>query len=138
MLAEDFVAAERELRRDFDALNEMGEKYFLASVAPLLAQAVYLQGRHEEAEELSRVGQGVASEDDIEAQTLWRRARATVLTQSGQFDEAERLAREAIALIVDTDGLDLQANTLMDLAEVLRLAGRPDEAVPLLREALRL
>src|SRR3989442_5506317 len=113
MLEEEFVAAERELRRDFDALNQMGEKYFLASVAPLLAQAVYLQGRHEEAEELSRVGQGAASEDDIEAQTLWRRARATVLAQRCQFVEAERLDHKAIGLIADTDGPYLQSNTLL-------------------------
>jgi tetratricopeptide (TPR) repeat protein len=138
MLAEDFVAAERELRRDFDALTGMGEKYFLANVAPLLAQAVYLQGRYEEAEELSRIGEGAATEDDIEAQALWRRAQAKVLARRGQFEEAERLAREAMGLIEDTDGLDLQANTLMDLAEVLQLASRPDAAVPIVREALRL
>ncbi len=138
MLAEDFPAAESELRRDFAALTAMGEKYFLANVAPLLALAVYLQGRHEEAEKLSRIGEEAATEDDIEAQALWRRARARVLAHRGRFNDAVRLAREAEALMAQTDGLNMRANTLMDSAEVLRLAGRDDEATPLVQEALRL
>jgi tetratricopeptide (TPR) repeat protein len=137
MLAEDPETAERELRRDFEDLNRMGEKYFLSTIAGLLAHAVYLQGRYEEAEQLSRVSEE-SSEDDVESQSLWRRARSKAIAQLGQVSEAETLAREALALSQKSDSPVLQANTLLDLAEVLRVAGRVSEALPYVRDALRL
>jgi len=48
LLAGDPAAAERELRRDFDELSEMGERYFLSTAAGELARAVYAQGRYVE------------------------------------------------------------------------------------------
>jgi class 3 adenylate cyclase/tetratricopeptide (TPR) repeat protein len=137
MLAEDPVAAEVELRRDYEALDGMGEKYFLATTAALLAHALYLQDRYEEAEAFSRVS-GESDQDDVETQSLWRRARAKVLARWGRFDEAEQLAREALTMIEQTDSPILQANTLMDLAEVLRVSGKLVKAVPLMRAALAL
>jgi predicted ATPase/class 3 adenylate cyclase len=134
MLANDPVSAEAELRRDYKTLAAMGEKYFLSTTAALLAHALYLQGRFEEAETLSRVS-SESDQDDVESQSLWRRARAKVLARKGRFDEAETLAREAQALIEETDSPLLEANTLMDLAEVLRLAGRLEEALPLMHSA---
>jgi predicted ATPase/class 3 adenylate cyclase len=138
MLAGDYVAAERELRRDFEALTAMGERYFLANVAPLLAQTICLQGRYDEAERLSRAGEEATTENDIEAQALWRRARAEVLARQGRFTEAGNLCQQAVALLTETDGLDLQASTLMDLAEIYSLSGRPEDAVSVAREALSL
>jgi tetratricopeptide (TPR) repeat protein len=137
MLAEDPVAAEGELRRDYEALSAMGEKYFLSTTAALLAHALYLQGRYEEAETFSR-SSSESDQDDVESQSLWRRARAKVLARWGRFEEAEELAREALTLIDHTDSPILQANTLVDLGEVLRLAEKRDEVVPLLRSALAL
>ena len=55
MLAGDPAAAERELRRDFEALSAMGERYVLSTVAVELARAVGAQGRQEEALGLTRV-----------------------------------------------------------------------------------
>ena len=43
-----------------------------------------------------------------------------------------------MALARQTDDLNLQADKLIDLAEVLRLAGREDEIGPVLAEALEL
>ncbi|HYT80207.1 MAG TPA: adenylate/guanylate cyclase domain-containing protein [Actinomycetota bacterium] len=137
MLAEDPEAAEQELRRDFEDLDRMGEKYFLSTIAGLLAHAVYLQGRYEEAEELSRVSEET-SEDDVESQSLWRRARSKALARLGHFSEAEALAHEALALSKKSDSPVLQANTLLDLGEVVRLTGQPSEAVPYVRDAVRL
>ena len=51
--------------------------------------------------------------------------------------EAERLAREAVAIITErTDGLQWQGDALCDLAEVLAAAGRREESVEALSEAL--
>jgi tetratricopeptide (TPR) repeat protein len=137
MLAEDHVAAEVELRRDYQALERMGEKYFLSTVAGLLAHTLYLTNRVEEAEGFSRVSEQTAG-DDVESQSLWRRARAKVLVRSGLSDAAEALAREACALIERVDSPSTRANSLMDLAEVLALSGKTQEAIPLLTEAVLL
>ena len=67
---------------------------------------------------------------------LWRQARAKVLARHGDFAEAERLAREAVAIGEQTDMLDAQADTHADLAEVLSLAGRSKEASEALEQAL--
>ncbi|MGE5461019.1 MAG: tetratricopeptide repeat protein, partial [Solirubrobacterales bacterium] len=51
-------------------------------------------------------------------------------------DEAVRLATEAADQARPTDDLDKRGKALVDLAEVLRLAGRSEEAISVAREAL--
>ncbi len=48
------------------------------------------------------------------------------------------MARDAVAYFEGTEYSIDRTSVLMDLAEVLRLAGRPDEAIATLREALGL
>jgi hypothetical protein len=48
------------------------------------------------------------------------------------------LVREAVALIGPTDWLNARAGVQLDLAEVLELAGRRDEAMLAVTEALHL
>jgi class 3 adenylate cyclase/tetratricopeptide (TPR) repeat protein len=123
LLARDPAAAEHELRRDYDELSEMGERYFLSTAAGELARAVYAQGRYAEAEELTRVAEELSADDDVTSQALWRSIRAKTLARRGLGAEAEELAREAVALLEGTDALILQADALEDLAEVLALVG---------------
>jgi ATP/maltotriose-dependent transcriptional regulator MalT len=66
----------------------------------------------------------------------WRRARARVLARRGELEAAERLAREALELVAGTDALNDHADTLLDLAEVLRLAGRGEQAARAVGEAI--
>ncbi len=61
-----------------------------------------------------------------------------MLARRGRLEEAERLAAEAVELGADSDMLAMQAGALLDLARVLRLAGRDAEAAPLARRALAL
>ena len=65
-------------------------------------------------------------------------ALARVRAQQGRVDEAERMAREAVEYFARTDYSTDRTFVLMDLAEVLRLAGRPEEAVATIREAIGL
>ena len=67
---------------------------------------------------------------------LWRQARGKALARRGDLEEGERLAREAVALAGETEMLNAQADALIDLAEVLALAGR--DATPDLDRALAL
>jgi tetratricopeptide (TPR) repeat protein len=64
--------------------------------------------------------------------------RAKAIANGGRLAEGEQLAREAVALAQDTDDINLHGDALMALAEVLRLAERPDEAAPFIDQALRL
>ena len=65
-----------------------------------------------------------------------RQVQALVHAHRGEHGEAEALAREAVALIERTDGLNYQGDALCDLAEVLHAAGRSDEARAALEQAL--
>ena len=136
LLARDPAAAERELRRDFEVLEEMGERYFLSTTAGELARAVYAQGRYAEAEELTQLAEELSGDDDLTSQALWRSVRAKALARRSLEADAEELARKAVALLEGTDALILQADALEDLAEVLELAGG-DGARECLNEALK-
>ncbi|MGH3021469.1 MAG: AAA family ATPase [Gaiellaceae bacterium] len=138
MLAGDPAAAERDLRRDFDALTEMGEAYLLSTIAGELARAVYAQGRMEEADELSRIAEQFSAADDVTSQALWRSVRAKVVARRGASDPALELAAEAVGLLRSTDALVRQADALVDEAEVLGLLGQGAAARDRLDEAIRL
>ncbi|MBI4259756.1 MAG: tetratricopeptide repeat protein, partial [Actinobacteria bacterium] len=137
-LAGDLGAAEMAARECCEALEGMGEVAYLASRISNLAHAVQLQGRTGEAEALAERGRLLAQPNDVDAQILWREALARVRAARGSFDEAETLAREAIALADRTDYMDHRADLRADLGEVLSLAGQPDEAAAAFREALDL
>ena len=125
LLAGDPARAERELARDYEALAALGERYFLPLIAAHLAQAVQAQGRDEEATTLAAKARELADEDDVEAQALWRRVLAKALAREGLLDEAEELAREGLGALEPTDAPVMQADALVDLAEVLLSDGRP-------------
>jgi class 3 adenylate cyclase/tetratricopeptide (TPR) repeat protein len=137
LLAGDPAAAERELRPAFEALERMGNWGHLVSIAPRLADALYLQGRDEEALRLTEFGL-FAVPEDADAQISWRRVQAKVIARGGDTEKGKRLARDATARAAGTDYLDDHANAAADLAEVLRLAGRPEESAATVQEAIRL
>jgi Flp pilus assembly protein TadD len=74
--------------------------------------------------------------DDMATQILACQVLAKVLARRGQHAEAERLARDAVAGADGTGSLVSQGDVRLDLAEVLELAGRRDDATAALREAL--
>ena len=138
LLARDGEAAERVLAPGCEALERMGDWGHFTSIAPRLADALWLQGRDDEALRLTEATERHAIEDDVDPQILWRRVRAKVLARSGELSTAERLAREAVEIAGRTDLLDDRGHTHFDLARVLRIAGRPAEAAAALDEATRL
>jgi tetratricopeptide (TPR) repeat protein len=140
LLAGDPVAAEAELRVACEHTEQVGELGFLSSITPMLIDAVYAQGRHEEALALTDRWQvdRLTVPEDVDAQAGWRRVRAKALARTGGFDEAERLAREAVAILSDTDYINAHADAVAGLGEVLLHAGRGSEAATTVREAIRL
>ena len=135
MLAGDPVAAERELRTGYDALERMGEKYLLSTIAGLLGQTLCVLERFDEAEPLADQAEALATDDDVDTQPLWRCLRANILAPRGSLDEAEAYVRDALAFLEPTESVLLQYGAFVDLAHVLRLAGRDDEAETALGEA---
>jgi class 3 adenylate cyclase/tetratricopeptide (TPR) repeat protein len=140
LLAGTPTAAEGELRRACESLERIGELGYLSSVAPLLADALYLQGRHDEAFQLTErwPAERLTVPEDVDAHVGWRRVRAKVLARRGEFNQAERLAREATTIAAGTDFLPLRAEAAADLAEVLRLAGQTEQTAAALDEAIGL
>jgi tetratricopeptide (TPR) repeat protein len=138
LLAGDAAAAERELRRGYEGLELLGEKSYLSTVAGYLAGALCELGRYEEAEQFAAVCAEAAGEDDRISQILWRTSRAKVLARSGEFEAAHALAHDAVGLAEATDALESHADALLALAEVLRVAGRSEDAAPVVRQALHL
>jgi len=138
LLAGDAPAAEAALRPACDALEQNGDWGHYTSVAPLLAEALRRQGRVAEAAGPLEIAMRTALDDDVEAQTSLFRARANLLADQGDLQEAERLARVGIALLVRTDYVNAHATALSDLATILEAKGDADGSSSPLREALGL
>ncbi len=137
-LAGNIAEAEHELREACEATERMGELSFLSSISPILIDLVLMQGHDEEALQLTERWRAERLTDpgDVDAQAGWLRVRAKTLARVGQLAEAERLAREAEAMMAASDYLDAHAATVADLGDVLNLAGRVDESAAMTKKAI--
>jgi DNA-binding SARP family transcriptional activator/class 3 adenylate cyclase len=138
LLAGDPVAAERDMRSAGEAFREIGEGWFLSTVAVDLPRAVYEQGRYDDAFALLNAIEETAAPPDREWQIKRTGVPARLLARRGRLEEAEALARGGVALAADSEFVVLQADVLLDLSEVLSLAGRPADAAASAAEALSL
>jgi tetratricopeptide (TPR) repeat protein len=130
--------AEEALRQACELLEQMHQTAVLATRAAQLADAVYAQGRIDQAEFWTRVARTSAGEEDLDAKLCWQPVQAKLFASNGALEEAERLARETLVLVSGTDALGRHADSLLVLAEILRLSARLDEADKLTNESLRL
>jgi tetratricopeptide (TPR) repeat protein len=128
LLAGDPARAEQLLHETIERLQAMGDRSLVSVALPLLAQAVEQQGRTDEAYALSLRSEEQASRLDFLAQVHWRTVRARVLAHREQHADAERLAREAMALADSTDWLLGRGGARETLGAVLSAAGREDDA----------
>ena len=139
MLAGDLEAAEAELRRDYDTFERMGETNYISTTAALLAEVLYRQGDLDGAEEYTRISEELAAQDDVSSQFRWRSVRAKILATRGRRSRSREARPGGRGEVIrPSDDLNSQGEALIDLAEVLRLAGRPAEAAEAARDALAL
>jgi tetratricopeptide (TPR) repeat protein len=122
------------LSEGYQQVESMGEEFPLLAV--FVAQSLEELGRYDEAERVARTA--VDAHDDALGRHAGMGVLARILAGRGELDEAERMAREAVAFFEVTEFGTERTSVLLDLAEVLRLAGRPDEAAIVLRQALEL
>jgi tetratricopeptide (TPR) repeat protein len=133
MLAGDPAAAEGFLREGYDAYKAIGEES--PPLAALLARAICMQGRWDDAEPLAAFA--ASNEGSIFAATA-KGSLARVRAHQGRVDEAEQLVREAVVELEGTDFLTDHADVLTDAADVFLVAGRADEAADALTLAMTL
>jgi ATP/maltotriose-dependent transcriptional regulator MalT len=136
--AGDPAAAETAAREGYEGLERLGERGFRSTVACFLAEALYRQGRLDEAEQFALEGAALASADDLVTQNRTRAIQAKVLAQRGETALAERLAHEAVEIVARTDSYGEHGEALRDQAEVFRLGGKVAEARAALEAAVAL
>jgi tetratricopeptide (TPR) repeat protein len=116
--------------------GELGEKAIVVNTVLQRAQALYALDRLDEARAWAGRAAKLGANDEPFTQMLWRQVRAKVLARRGENAEAERLAREAVAIGEKTDMLSEQGDAYADLAEVLAVADRPNDSAEALEQAL--
>jgi tetratricopeptide (TPR) repeat protein len=137
-LAGDFAVAEQASQFGYETSAAFGDRLNSLGAAVGVADALVGQGRFDEALAWTEKASEAASSAELALTVWWRCVRAKTLAGLGQGEHACELATEALRLAERTDDLWLQADSLADLAEVLRLTGRPRDAEPLAEQALRL
>jgi tetratricopeptide (TPR) repeat protein len=135
---DDPEGAERELLPAYHGLKRLGEQTNFSSISQALSQALYDQGRYAEAEHLTYECEHAARANDVYSHISWRTVRAQTLARRGKHQEAEALARDAVAYAETTDFLLAHAEATAGLAEVLEQQGRRTEAIEAARLALDL
>jgi class 3 adenylate cyclase/tetratricopeptide (TPR) repeat protein len=138
LLAEDPVAAEVRLRQGLDVLTGFGERFWSASFAAMLAEALYRQDRFDEAEELAAESERLGGRDDADAFILTRQTLAKLLAARGKPEEGLPLGRKALAAAERSGVINHQADAHLSLSEVLLAAGETTEATGMAAEALAL
>jgi tetratricopeptide (TPR) repeat protein len=127
-LAGDLDAAERELRDAYEALDAVGEKYVLSTVAGFLAQTLLERDDLSEASTVCDRSRDLATDADVATQGLWRYVRGRILTRQGAYADAEAITREALAYLAPTEAIIYQIECHTALGDALAAAGRIDEA----------
>ena len=138
MYAGEPVAAERAFRKNYTLFVETGDEGHASTAAAELARSLCWLGRYDEAEGYARIARETAAHDDLVSQVLGRSAQALVLAARGDLDGAERMARDSVAMFAEAQSPNLQGDLWLDLAEVLRRAGKPSDAEDAIRAALAL
>jgi class 3 adenylate cyclase/tetratricopeptide (TPR) repeat protein len=134
----DIERAAQRLQRSYDGLVALGDRGFSSTTAALVAEAYVETGDLAQAWDYATIARETSASDDVASQSSGRQMQAEVLSARGQHEEAEALAREAVAIMETTDYLASRAITLVHMARVLRAAGKHDDAVEAADRAIEL
>jgi class 3 adenylate cyclase/tetratricopeptide (TPR) repeat protein len=128
-LANDPVGAEQTLREALAELELLGDRSYSSTLLAQLGEALCEQGRLDEADDALDRAEFLSAPDDTLNVAWFPTLRAKVLARRGRLDEADALAREGVANSAGMKGHIRQvAYAHVALAEVLRQAGRNEEA----------
>jgi len=130
--------AAQALREACTLLRQLHHTAVLATRAAELATALYEQGSYDESAEWARLARESSGPDDLDAALTRQPVEAKLIARRGDLEDAERLARDTLDLVAQTDALDRHAEALLALAEVRSLAGAEEEAQEHANQALLL
>ena len=137
-LADDLEIAERAYRAGLERAARAGDRLMLAAFAYSLGRVLDARGAQDEAEQLLVVAGDEAAQTATKTRSSGARRGLASIARRGQIEEAVRLAREAVVRAEASDNLHLRCSAVEDLVHVLRAAERPSEAIPLVKELVRL
>ena len=120
LLAGDYPAAEGAFRAAAEFLQDRGDRNFYPTAAAGIARACFHQGRYEESNDALRSAEETTASDDSITVVWTLGTRARHLARDGRPDEAEAAARRGVELAFETDDLNLRAESLIELADVLQ------------------
>lgn len=120
LLAGDLAAAEDAFRMAGDVLSERGDRNFYPTAAAGVARACFHQERYDESWEALRAAEGTTASDDFITVVWTLGTRARLLALDGGHDEARDAAERGVELASETDDLNLQAESLIELADVVQ------------------
>jgi DNA-binding SARP family transcriptional activator len=109
-------------------LRAQGGVFHLATLAAELASLLLELDRSVEAHEWCAEAERCARSEDVEGRACVRVARSKLLALGDRMEEAEIVAREAVAIADETDELNLRAAARATLADVLDGGARSGEA----------
>jgi class 3 adenylate cyclase/tetratricopeptide (TPR) repeat protein len=135
VLEDDPAAGEEELRSAYDTLEAMGESGARAAIAAALADLLCTRGKYQDAADVAGIVEEIAEADDVFPQVLRRATVARLHAIRADFERAEILLRDALALAETTDFPALQATTFFAQAQVAALRGDEDESLNALARA---
>ncbi len=122
LVADHAAAAEPHLRKAYNGFRRMGLDADTAETAALLGRACLVLDREAEADELCTESERLAGHA-LKASIAWRALRALLLSRRGDYDEARRMAEEAVSVAGHTDLLVDHGDACLTLATVLNAAG---------------
>ncbi len=125
LAAGDAVAAERALRESWDVLTQMGLQSSLGETAVPLAEALYAQGRLEEADSTLKALKEEWASDDASVNAPRLAVRAKLLAAEGWTRLAEETADRALRVVRPMDWLCLQVDALLAHADVMHVCRPP-------------
>ncbi len=128
--------AERVMTAAYDEMVAAGDRAFSSTVAGNMADLYIELGRIDEADRFANAAISGSADDDVEARAQGLAAMGRVHAARGNFDEAERIAREAVAMAETTDYIHRRGAVTEHLAAVLAAAGKRTEAADALRQAI--
>ena len=126
------------LQAGYEGKVAVGDQAFASTNAVEVSRNLADAGNLDEALRFANIALDMSASDDIASQGGGRAAKARALSLMGDHQTAEVLAREGVEIMGRTDYLHYHGDALMDLAGVLRRAGRTEEAIEAARQALAL
>ena len=134
--AGDSDTAEAALRAGAEELAALGDSGFYSSTLCSLAELLALRGADDEALSLCARARAAMSPSDLDIVSHLPAIEGFLAARRGEHAQGERLAREAVEMLADSDFYDPAGGYHMLLARTLVECGKPDEARKAAAEAL--